>query len=706
VSFFLAAGGRPVTWEELQDAFPAYAEGSPDARQRKFERDKAELLELGVPVEWVAPTGGEPGGYVLPREQYYLRDLSLAPEELTLLTVAGSAALQQPDFPFRADLVHALDKLLFVQPAKVGAPALPRLQLQRGDAAAAGVVEALGRAVAARKNVTITYRSFHGEVSERIVSPWGLAWRRGAWFLVGHCHLRGAPRTFQAERIVSLAVNAARPKQADFEVPADFDVAAYVGRAPWQYAVHGPVAVEIALDPAVALLAQGRFGPDAAVERTDAGGAVVRLAARNTDAVVREVLSLAPHAAVIAPADLRARLRGIASAIAGAHLRPAAAIATVRAADASASRRAGTAMAAVDTPARRGAAGEARAPAADAASGRPPAAAADVRGLPSPGSLELQERIRRALFLIPWAVRHRGCTVEELAAAAHLTPDEVLAEIDFLRLVGRPPFSPAEMVDIDVIEGRVEVFLPQGLSRPPSLTPLEAAALDAAASALAAEGGEALASAREKLRAAVPPPARARFDDLAGRVRLAPAGLDPATARLIDRCIAERRELEFTYWTAARAEAARRRVRPLERVLHQGYWYLHAWCCDRRERRLFRLDRAVDFAATDRTFVPRAADDAARFAAPSLYAPGERARPCTVRIAPGPWATQETARRLGAAEARPLEDGGLDLMLHVDGAAYPVAAVLALAGAAELIEPADLRERVAEAAAAVATRHG
>src|SRR5690606_14509128 len=98
-----------------------------------------------------------------------------------------------------------------------------------------------------------------------------------------------------------------------------------------------------------------------------------------------------------------------------------------------------------------------------------------VRGLPSPGSVELQERIRRALFLVPWAVRNRGCTVEELAAAARLTPDEVLAELDFLRLVGRPPFSPAEMVDIDVIDGRVEVVLTQGLTRPPSLTPLEAA---------------------------------------------------------------------------------------------------------------------------------------------------------------------------------------------------------------------------------------
>lgn len=668
VSFFLAAGGTPVTWEELQDAFPDYAEGTRDARLRKFERDKAELLELGVPLEFVPSGDAEPGGYVLPREQYYLRALSLEPEELTLLTVAGSAALQQPDFPFRADLAHALDKLLFVQQGASRAAVAPAVHLP-GAGARAGVVEALGRAVAARKDVTLRYRSFHGEESVRTVSPWGLAWRRGAWFLVGHCQLRGAPRTFQAERIVALEVNAARPRQADFDVPADFDVAAFVGRAPWQYAVHAPVEVDLRLAPEVALLAGGRFGGDAHVERSADGSARVRLQARNSEAVVREVLALAPHAEVVSPPLLRQRIDRIAAAIAAAHDAPAA-----EAADALA-----------DTT--------------------PDAATPVVKGTPSAGTVELHERIRRALFLIPWAVRHRGCSVEELAAAARLTPDEVIAEIDFLRLVGRPPFSPAEMVDIDVIDGRVEVVLPQGLSRPPSLTPLEAAALDAAASALAAEGGEALARAREKLRAAVPPPARARFDDLAGRVRLAPAGLEPETARLIDRAIAERREVRFTYWTAARAEASRRTVRPLERVLHQGYWYLHAWCCDRRDRRLFRLDRAVDFEPTEKRFVPRAVDEKARFASASLYAPSERAVPCRVAVAPGPWATEETARRLGGSVVGRRADGGVVLELHVDGTAYPVAAVLSLAGAAELLAPADLRAQVARVAGDVARRH-
>lgn len=321
-------------------------------------------------------------------------------------------------------------------------------------------------------------------------------------------------------------------------------------------------------------------------------------------------------------------------------------------------------------------------------------------------SPELRERLRRALFVIPYAVAHPGCTVEELAHAARLTPAQLLTEIDFLRMVGRPPFTPADLVDIDVEDGRVYVALPQGLSRPPSLTPLEAAALDAAASALAPVGGDALREVREKLRRALPPAARPQFDSVAGRVLVETGALEPEVARPIDRAIEESLELELTYWSAGRGEATRRILRPLERVLHQGYWYLHAYDCGRKDRRLFRLDRAAELSLTGRSFVPRPADDKARFLRETLYAPSEQARAAQVRISPGPWAEPAMARRLGATAVSGSRGGGCSATFVVDGEAYLVALLLSLEGAGELVEPQDLRERVRVAALAAARRHG
>ena len=329
---------------------------------------------------------------------------------------------------------------------------------------------------------------------------------------------------------------------------------------------------------------------------------------------------------------------------------------------------------------------------------------------PAPGaaapdsSPELRERLRRALFLIPYAVRHPGCTVEDLAKAARLTPEQLLEEIDFLRMVGRPPFTPADLVDIDVEDGRVHVALPQGLSRPPSLTPLEAAALDAAASALGGLGGPAIDEVRRKLRAAIPQAARPQFDSVAGRVLVEAGSLDPQLAKAVDDAIASRRELELTYWAAGRGEATRRTLRPLERVLHQGYWYLHAYDVGRRDRRLFRLDRAADAVVTERTFVPRPADGRARFLRESL-APSAATREARLSIRPGPWAEPAVARRLGAAEVEGGREEGARARFPLEGDAYLVSLVLSLEGEAVLDAPEELRAKVREAALAVAARH-
>ncbi len=707
VSLLLGAD-HPIAWGELVEAFPGdYGQGSRESSLRKWERDKAELVELGIPLQWVPASDTRAGGYVVDRLRYYMRDLDLAPEERAMLSVAGAAALEQPGFPLRGDLAHALNKLLFQSPRGLGEAGGSRLVVHlpsTGAARQAGVLESLGRALASRKAIRLSYRAFGGETTERGVWPYGLAYRRGAWFLVGHCLLRDAVRTFQVERIASLEVNELRPKDADFEVPEGFEVQEVVGREAWEYAVHAPLQVELRLDREVALLARSRFGEGAAIVPLPDGAVRVLLDVSYGEALGREVLRLAPHAELVAPATLRDRVARAAAAIAASHLGSAPLPSTAHPDQGHADEAEAGEAKAGEAKAGEAKAGEAKAGEAKAGEAKAGGAARRSRPAAVPG--DLRERLRRALFIIPYAVSHPRCTVEELADAARLTPEQLLAELDFLRMVGRPPFSPADLVDIDVFDGKVEVTLPQGLLRPPSLTPLEAAALDAAASALAVEGGAALALARTKLRSAVPPEGREQFDSVAGRVRVDPGGLDLETARLIDAAIAERRELELTYWTAARGEASRRIVRPLERVLHQGYWYLHAYCCDRRERRLFRLDRAADLVLSERSFVPRPVDDEARFRRDSLYAPDDRTPFATVRIRKGPWAEAEQAARLGANEVIVLDEGGALLRIPAEGEAFVAATVLSLAGEAELLDPPELRERIARFAAATAARHG
>src|SRR5512137_1129485 len=154
----LLRAAEPVSWREIQEQFPEdYGGATGDAAIRKFERDKAELLELGIPVRWVSGDEDQGAGYVVDKEDFYLPDLKLPPEDLALLYVAGSAALAQRAFPYARDLAHALNKLSFAARApgasEIAAVAALRLSGDDagGDARAetAGRLEALSSAVAA-----------------------------------------------------------------------------------------------------------------------------------------------------------------------------------------------------------------------------------------------------------------------------------------------------------------------------------------------------------------------------------------------------------------------------------------------------------------------------------------------------------------------------------------------------------------------------
>jgi proteasome accessory factor B len=323
---FLLRAAEPVAWREIQEQFPGDYGGSEEAAIRKFERDKADLLELGIPVRWDAQDEDRPAGYVIDKDEFYLPNLELPPEDLALLYLAGSAALAQGAFPYANDLAHALNKLSFAAraPGASETAALAARHLSRGDEGEAepaggplaGKLEALSAAVMAKKRVHLAYQGAERRArTERAVDPYGLYRSGSAWFLVGHCHLRRDLRTFHLARIVELSANAAAPRTPDFTVPAGFDLHALATREIWEYAVHDPERCTVRLDGPVSPEARASFGPRAQV-REDEGGVVVELTATNREALVRHVLAL-ERAQILAPARLRQKARAVLSELAG-----------------------------------------------------------------------------------------------------------------------------------------------------------------------------------------------------------------------------------------------------------------------------------------------------------------------------------------------------------------------------------------------------
>ena len=93
-------------------------------------------------------------------------------------------------------------------------------------AGATAALLGLSAAPRARQRVQLSYRSADEQMTEREVDVYGLAWRGGAWYAVGHCHLRRDLRSFRLDRVLAVE---ALPKS--FGRPPGFDVLGYLVRA-------------------------------------------------------------------------------------------------------------------------------------------------------------------------------------------------------------------------------------------------------------------------------------------------------------------------------------------------------------------------------------------------------------------------------------------------------------------------------------------
>jgi proteasome accessory factor B len=309
---------RPISLRELRThaEFSAYRTSDPKSGERAFERDKAALVELGVPLRWVPPEeeGDEEGvgGYVIDRRRYFLPPLDLDPGELALLSIAGAAAAAIEGFPGRATVVRALAKLGFDVDEAGASASLAHAPILAGpDTARVGEhLQLLHDAVARRRTVHLRYRARSGDATERSVDPYGLYYRQGAWYLVGWCHLRKAERTFHLARTEKVKFAAAERRAPDFDVPESFELSTYVNRRPWELPGDPPARVVVRVAERLVPAIPEIFGRRVRSQQ-DEHGARVFLTVSNRAALIATVLPYGAAAEVLEPADLRREIGAI-----------------------------------------------------------------------------------------------------------------------------------------------------------------------------------------------------------------------------------------------------------------------------------------------------------------------------------------------------------------------------------------------------------
>jgi proteasome accessory factor B len=292
----LLAAHRPLTFSDIREKLPAYAQQDPASAKRMFERDKDVLRENGIPVE-LAPTDlwEVEEGYLIPKDRYYLPEISFTAEEISALFVAAHT----PDGQGEAE--QAVRKLQVV--AERGPiAALSRSPITAGVDPGGAQLPQVVAAIERRRSLRFSYRPSTGDPAERRVDPYALVWRAGHWYTVGLDRDRGEIRSFRLSRFLSAAADAGEGSAP----PEGFSAGEHLRIGPWGPGEPASVApARVAFAPEVAWWATAGL-PDATVERNREDGWVeVSLPASEGPGLASWVLSFGPEAEALEPASLR-----------------------------------------------------------------------------------------------------------------------------------------------------------------------------------------------------------------------------------------------------------------------------------------------------------------------------------------------------------------------------------------------------------------
>ncbi len=646
---FLMAERRALTARDVKSNVEGYSEMSDEAFARRFYSDRAELLQLGIPLHSQRDefTGEEL--YTLRSERYFLPALDLKNEELAALQTAFS--LLDGKFAYAEPLRLALQNLALGRPGFADAPTATaaRVEIVDHDYSLPGMPAKLSKlevAISKQRTVKFTYYSLRrDDRRERTVNPYALLLDKGAWYVIGDDLDAADKRTFRVSRIQS-DIRFATRRERDFRLPPEFDADAFRLPPEWQIGeLAGEARIQLAGDTAWwALRTYGEHG------RMEDGVFVTPYA--DLDQLAAWILRQEGRANPVEPDELRRTVARALNLVREVHEAPP------------------------PKPSR-----------------HKPAAVAGAAERPE--SAVVPERFALLQALLAYLLDACGDEPQAEIKAAELVerfhiPEESLEEyLSLLNLVnfGGGCYAVYAEVDGEVVHVDKEMY-GDTFRAPPRLTPLEARAIRLALEyigpMIAADAHTPLDRVRRKL------------EETFGEFELAQTpepdfgGEEEKLIGVLNQAVLEQRLVELDYQKESAETVTTHLVEPhhLERRL--PHWYVHTWDRTRDAERSFRLDRTRSAKLLEERFEERE---------------GFEIRPERVPVKILYRAGQEARLRLERPNAQPLANGDV-LVDDQVGEEWVIGEILAQRGHAIVLEPEELRKRIAKRARELANDLG
>ncbi|MGI8712781.1 MAG: helix-turn-helix transcriptional regulator [Solirubrobacteraceae bacterium] len=686
---YLMAERRPVTAPEIRRDVEDYSVMNEDAFARRFYADRSELEALGIVLMVEKPVDGlvEQENYSLPPENFHLPPIAFTDQELAALRTA--LQLLDGEFAYAEPLRLALQQISWGRPSPLNAP--ERNTVALGITGSAGGHEVSLRlakietAIFRRKTIVFDYHTMErDELGARRVDPYQLLYQGGQFYVVGRSHERSAIRVFRLSRIRG-KVGYATKAEHDFQRPDNFDPRAYGNRIDWQFGE--PIGTaEVWISQRIAWQIErhfGRYGEIRPVgEDADPDDRLYATRYANSRQLIAWALGLGENARIVGPPALVSELRERVGVLIERH--------------------SGEAQVADELAA--GSAGARRAVELDRSANDDAGADTDPAHPRRADAAIRPERFARlvtlASMLIDAGRAGRTLNSAELCSALKMSDVELREDIGVLNVVNfgagtyvlYAELHPDGTIDVDP-EPYGDSF-----ARPARLLPVEAKALIAAIDLIGEHIPEgSLASVRLKVVAAL------GEDPVHEGLQFATPGGDDEIAQVVSQAISGRRLLSFEYYKENEDEFSTRLVEPYALINGREGWYVASFDPTRESVRHFRLDRIKSATVTDEMFEPRddldPAADVGGWPKTGEVPASSRAR---VWISPerARWAREE---RNVVAE---LVDGSVIVELGFAGVDWLVRETLKEAGDAVILEPADARDAVRQAAETIGAGAG
>jgi proteasome accessory factor B len=213
----LLATKRYLTKSEIFRTVEGY-EGSPETKERMFERDKDDLRSLGITIDVgnFDPLFNDEAGYRIKSENYQLDLGQITPTEVSLLSLAADA---WQGAAFADQVQSAILKL-----SSIGVPAdpidIPGLSPKLANSSKD--LETITSAIGNSDYLVFDYLSSSLLAEEREIIPISLSNKSGFWYVSGVDNGVEEVRTFRLDRVQGAI--AVRKNRETFEFPSDFEL--------------------------------------------------------------------------------------------------------------------------------------------------------------------------------------------------------------------------------------------------------------------------------------------------------------------------------------------------------------------------------------------------------------------------------------------------------------------------------------------------